>query len=284
MAYSKTTDFASKDDLITGDPNKVILGAELDTEFENIQQSFSDIFAGNMSLGDGSTDTVTVPGYFDGTVLFGTSAWPTTTLGKTGDRVLFGNEGMVALWNETAGAGNYASLLLGTKHASVSTAMGYASIRAGTEGTDYASFWSVWLQNGAGALSEKLKIASTGYMTAPGVYANTSASAANVFVDSSGVLHRSTSSLNYKEDVRPLGTIDVDLFQPIRYKSKKRDTDGDRDYLGFIAEDLHAAGLGDVVQYDADGEPDGVMYERIVVVLMAEIQALRQRVAALETA
>ncbi len=108
MAYSKTTDFASKDDLITGDPNKVILGAELDTEFENIQQSFSDIFAGNMSLGDGSTDTVTVPGYFDGTVLFGTSAWPTTTLGKTGDRVLFGNEGTVALWNETAGAGSAA--------------------------------------------------------------------------------------------------------------------------------------------------------------------------------
>lgn len=37
MAYTKTTDFASKDSLLSGDPSKVVLGSEIDTEFENIE-------------------------------------------------------------------------------------------------------------------------------------------------------------------------------------------------------------------------------------------------------
>jgi len=35
--YTKSTDFASKDALLTGDPNKVVKGSELDDEFDNIQ-------------------------------------------------------------------------------------------------------------------------------------------------------------------------------------------------------------------------------------------------------
>ena len=35
--YTKTTDFASKDALTTGNPLKIIKGAEIDTEFNNIQ-------------------------------------------------------------------------------------------------------------------------------------------------------------------------------------------------------------------------------------------------------
>lgn len=37
--YSKTTDFAIKDTLIEGDPQKRILGSEFDVEFNNIQAS-----------------------------------------------------------------------------------------------------------------------------------------------------------------------------------------------------------------------------------------------------
>ena len=35
--YTKATDFASKDALLTGDPNKIVKGAEIDDEFANIQ-------------------------------------------------------------------------------------------------------------------------------------------------------------------------------------------------------------------------------------------------------
>jgi hypothetical protein len=34
--YIKTTNFATKDALSTGDPNKIVKGTEIDTEFNNI--------------------------------------------------------------------------------------------------------------------------------------------------------------------------------------------------------------------------------------------------------
>ena len=35
--YTKSTDFAAKDSLPTGDPSKIIKGTEINTEFANIQ-------------------------------------------------------------------------------------------------------------------------------------------------------------------------------------------------------------------------------------------------------
>jgi hypothetical protein len=39
--YTKTTDFAAKDDLPTGNTNKIIRGAEFDDEFNNIQTAIN---------------------------------------------------------------------------------------------------------------------------------------------------------------------------------------------------------------------------------------------------
>ena len=36
MAYTKTTNFATKDALSSGDPLKIVKGTELNTEFDNI--------------------------------------------------------------------------------------------------------------------------------------------------------------------------------------------------------------------------------------------------------
>ena len=41
MAYNKITDFASKDALPTGDTNKIVKGAEIDTEFSNIETAIN---------------------------------------------------------------------------------------------------------------------------------------------------------------------------------------------------------------------------------------------------
>ena len=35
--YTKSTDFAAKDSLPTGDPSKIIKGTEINTEFANLQ-------------------------------------------------------------------------------------------------------------------------------------------------------------------------------------------------------------------------------------------------------
>jgi hypothetical protein len=50
-----------------------------------------------------------------------------------------------------------------------------------------------------------------------------------------------------------------------------------------IAEEMEAdPGWAQFVTYDGDGNPDGVMYERIIVVAMAKIKDLTRRVAELE--
>lgn len=129
----------------------------------------------------------------------------------------------------------------------------------------------------------------TGYITMPGVYSNTSASAANVFVDSSGNLMRSTSSLRYKTEIKEVDQEDaIRLLEltPITYASTcEADNKTDRHY-GFIAEELN---LIDPVLVnfktlkDGTKVPDGVQYERVVVGLLKLVQDLTKRVAQLES-
>jgi hypothetical protein len=77
-AYTKSTNFATKDTLTSGDPLKIVKGTEINTEFDNIQtavNSKSDTASptftgtvtaaaltttGNTILGDASTDTLNV--------------------------------------------------------------------------------------------------------------------------------------------------------------------------------------------------------------------------------
>ena len=76
--YTKTTDFQAKDSLPTGNANKVVKGAEIDTEFNAIATAIATKantasptftgtitaatanFSGNVTLGDAATDTVTI--------------------------------------------------------------------------------------------------------------------------------------------------------------------------------------------------------------------------------
>jgi hypothetical protein len=51
-----------------------------------------------------------------GQLQIGTSSWPTSIAGKSGARSLFGNEGLILIWNEaTAAANNSASIFIGAK-------------------------------------------------------------------------------------------------------------------------------------------------------------------------
>jgi len=58
--YSKSTNFAVKDSLTTGDPNKIISGVEIDTEFNNIAAGFSslDFSASNIDY-DNTSNSLT---------------------------------------------------------------------------------------------------------------------------------------------------------------------------------------------------------------------------------
>lgn len=64
--YTKATDFASKDALLTGDPNKIVRGTEIDDEFSSIQtavnskaDTLSPTFTGTPSAPTASAGTST---------------------------------------------------------------------------------------------------------------------------------------------------------------------------------------------------------------------------------
>ena len=144
---------------------------------------------------------------------------------------------------------------------------------------------------------------------------------ANAYISGSGQLGRTSwtpaSSRRYKQDIRQY-TPDpavVDRLEPVTYKLNSDveaggvwppDVDPPApvrphrpgepeppepepvemapvpDHVGFIAEDLDAAGLEEFVVYDSQGRPEQVQYDRLVAVLVPAVQDLRARVTELE--
>jgi hypothetical protein len=102
-------------------------------------------------------------------------------------------------------------------------------------------------------------------------YNATTASAANVFVQSDGQLKRSTSSLKYKTDVQDAthGLAEVMQLRPVTYKGTN---DGSTIFGGLIAEEVHEAGLTEFVQYAEDGTPDALAYGQMVSLALKAIQ------------
>jgi len=159
---------------------------------------------------------------------------------------------------------------------------------ASTTGSDYAFI----AQDSAGNVL--LLLRNDGYIqtstTGSGPYANTTASAANMFVSSGGVLQRSTSSLKYKKNVQDAthGLANLLQLRSVTYEGKA-ETDAGKTFGGLIAEEVHAAGLTEFVQYAKDGSPDALNYGNMVSLCIkaiqeqqALIQDLTTRLVALE--
>jgi hypothetical protein len=72
--YTKVTNFATKDSLTSGDPNKVVRGTEIDTEFNNISTAVATKAdtAGPTFTGTTTVANLTVSGTFSGTIPGGT--------------------------------------------------------------------------------------------------------------------------------------------------------------------------------------------------------------------
>ena len=124
----------------------------------------------------------------------------------------------------------------------------------------------------------------------PDLYSNTSSGSANMVALASGTIARATSSLRYKKDVADAthGLSEVLNLRPVTYKGKGGE-DGDTVYGGLIAEEVHAAGLTEFVEYDTQNRPDALHYSNMVSLCIKAIQeqqatitALTDRIAVLE--
>ena len=80
-------------------------------------------------------------------------------------------------------------------------------------------------------------------------------------------------------------TIDiVKKLTPVYYKSKSSVVDGDKQFAGFIAEDIHHLGLTEFVNYLEDGTtPNSLAYQNMVVLLTKAIQEQQVLIDALTT-
>jgi hypothetical protein len=133
--------------------------------------------------------------------------------------------------------------------------------------------------------SESFRLDNAGAAYFPRI--GTTASAANAFINNASSpvnsLLRSTSSLRYKADVSEIPQQRLDALRalrPIEYRSLASADDPEMRFVGYAAEDVAAIDPA-LVATDGEGRPDGVMYDRVLLLqlaaLQAEVDALKTR-------
>ena len=132
------------------------------------------------------------------------------------------------------------------------------------------------------ALTARFLISKAGIITSLATYNNTTAAAANVQIDSNGYFARSTSSSKYKTDITNYtkGLNEVLGLRPVFYKGK---TDGDTQFAGLIAEEVHELGLTEFVQYAPDGSPDALSYQNMIALAIKAIQEQQTLIESLKS-
>jgi hypothetical protein len=134
------------------------------------------------------------------------------------------------------------------------------------------------------------RVEASGRTFIPWAHTNTTASAANVQIDSDGILRRSTSSGRYKTDIQPATITASESIvynsEPVSYRSLSEADDPDALWWGFIAEQVAEEVDQSLVLWSPDENgnprPDGVFYDRYAVHLCNVARAQRDRIEALE--
>lgn len=112
---------------------------------------------------------------------------------------------------------------------------------------------------------------------------STTGNAANVVIDpTGGFLQRSVSSRRYKTDIETSdhGLAEVLKLRSVTYRMKGA-AKGAKRLGGLIAEEVHAAGLEEFVQY-VDGKPEAIDYGNMVALLVRAVQDQQRTIEALE--
>lgn len=115
----------------------------------------------------------------------------------------------------------------------------------------------------------------------------TTGSAANCFIGINGLILRSTSSRRYKIDIEDVHVDKRKTFalRPRTWRDRnevQEDPNNENWYVGFIAEELEEIGLTQFIEYDENGQPDSIAYDRITVALIDIIKEQESRLSEIE--
>lgn len=102
----------------------------------------------------------------------------------------------------------------------------------------------------------------------------------------SDLLVAETSARRFKTDIRDFHPPSRSIFdlKPRTWRDRgevEKYADTDRWQIGYVAEELDDIGLGAFVNYDEDGAPFSIAYDRLVMPAIEEIKTLRRQVDSL---
>lgn len=116
-------------------------------------------------------------------------------------------------------------------------------------------------------------------VSSTGIYNNTSSDSANVTIDDSGILHRTTSAKKYKTNIEPIDDILNKGKQLINIVPKKWNDKNNLsvEQVGLIADELKESGLDEFLVYK-DNELEGIRYDRLFVLLLPILKKILEKV------
>ena len=150
LVYNKTTDALTVTGLVTA--GSATITGDLTVATDRLK-----VVTGSTAVQIGATTQTQ----------FGTTAWPTSYVAKSGSKVLIGNSGELLLWNEAAAvSGNLSTLFVGAKSGPSATMIAGGAIKAGIENiTDFSGFLTLSTQTADATMVERYRIDSTGIAT-----------------------------------------------------------------------------------------------------------------------
>lgn len=259
--------------------------------------------AGNISLGAGAGNPSTSTG--TGNAAVGDSALAANTTGAVNTSL-----GFEALQINTTGHNNTAAgafSLLSNVSGFQNTAIGEGALAfLATGNSNLAIGWDAGVTYtggesnnllvgnvGTAGESNVIKIGASQTQTLiAGIFGSTASGGTTVYVDSTGHLGTTPSSLRFKEDVTDMGEASAGLMQlrPVVFHYRSDYDDGSRILqYGLIAEEVAAVFPG-LVQTDKDGRPLLVRYQFVNAMVLNEVQKQhrtideqRSRIADLES-
>ncbi len=251
--------------------NTMASGEDMDTVEPSMVFSFKD---------DGETRTAMTIDH-DAATTIHSSGGATPTYSHTNN-----GEGLTFRYNDDSGARAADIVAVGNTPAGATMAMRFFTSPNSTDNAAEV----MRIQNGAVTVTGAFEATSS--IKSQGVYNNTTGSGANLVVDSAGGFARSTSSQRYKNTISDAthGLTELLALRPVTYK---HNGNGDTVFGGLIAEEVHAAGLTEFVDYsqddNGDDQPEALHYANMVSLCIKAIQeqqatitALTARITALE--
>jgi hypothetical protein len=162
---------------------------------------------------------------------------------------------------------------------------GIASAResVGNWGTDLRFYTHPNTTTSVSDTYERMRITPAGQLILRAVKDDTTSDSANMNIRSSdGLVRRVSSSRRYKNSIvdSPHGLNELLALRSVRYKGNN---DGDKIFGGFIAEEVHEAGLTEFVQYNEENEPDALAYAQMVALCTKAIQEQQAIIEELQT-